>query len=170
MHALEEIQPVTFGGYQLLERLAMGGMAEVFLARPDGQERFVAVKRILPNIAADDDFIAMFIDEAKIAGQLTHPNIAQILDIGKINSSYFIAMEYVSGHDVRALWDRVREGAENEGGGATKGLPIAMACHIVKKLAEGLDHAHRKRDAKGRPLGIIHRDVSPQNVLISYDG
>jgi serine/threonine protein kinase len=168
--ALEEIQSVTFGGYQLLERLAMGGMAEVFLARPDGQERFVAVKRILPNIAADDDFIAMFIDEAKIAGQLTHPNIAQILDIGKINTSYFIAMEYVSGHDVRALWDRVREAADTEGKDATRGLPIPMACHIVKKLAEGLDHAHRKRDAKGRPLGIIHRDVSPQNVLISYDG
>lgn len=168
MQALDEIQSVTFGGYQLLERLAMGGMAEVFLARPEGQERFVAIKRILPNIAADDDFIAMFIDEAKIAGQLTHPNIAQILDIGKISSSYFIAMEYVSGHDLRALWDRVRDGANEPG--ATKGLPIPVACHIVKKLAEGLDHAHRKRDGKGRPLGIIHRDVSPQNVLISYDG
>jgi len=164
---MDSIQSVTFGGYQLLERLAMGGMAEVFLARPDGQERFVAVKRILPNIAADDDFIAMFIDEAKIAGQLTHPNIAQILDIGKINSSYFIAMEYVSGHDLRALWDRVREAAAP---GTPRGLPVPIACHIVKKLAEGLDHAHRKRDSKGRPLGIIHRDVSPQNVLISYDG
>ncbi len=168
MAGAEEIQSVTFGSYSLLERLAMGGMAEVFLARPQGQERFVAIKRILPNVAADDDFIAMFIDEAKIAGQLTHPNIAQILDIGKIQNSYFIAMEYISGHDVRALWDRVREAAENTDG--PKGLPIATACHIVKKLAEGLDHAHRKRDAKGRPLGIIHRDVSPQNILISYDG
>jgi len=169
VQAVEEIKSVTFGGYQLLERLAMGGMAEVFLARPEGQERFVAIKRILPNIAADDDFIAMFIDEAKIAGQLTHPNIAQILDIGKINASYFIAMEYVSGHDVRALWDRVREQADADQN-QVRGLPIAVACHIVKKLAEGLDHAHRKRDSKGRPLGIIHRDVSPQNVLISYDG
>jgi serine/threonine protein kinase len=160
------IQSVSFGGYALLERLAMGGMAEVFLGRPDGQARFVAVKRILPSIAADDDFIAMFIDEAKIAGQLTHPHIAQILDIGKINNSYFIAMEYVSGPDLRALWDRVRE-ANVDG---VRGLPIELACHLVKKLAEGLDHAHRKRDSKGRPLGIIHRDVSPQNVLVSYDG
>lgn len=167
MLAVDAIPSVSFGGYQLLERLAMGGMAEVFLARPEGQERFVAVKRILPNVAADDDFIAMFIDEAKIAGQLTHPNIAQILDIGKIGNSYFIAMEYVSGHDLRALWDRVRETAAP---GEPRGLPIPVACHIVKKLAEGLDHAHRKRDSKGRPLGIIHRDVSPQNVLISYDG
>ena len=170
MQAAEQIKSVTFGGYQLLERLAMGGMAEVFLGRPDSEERFVAIKRILPNIAADDDFIAMFIDEAKIAGQLTHPNIAQILDIGKINASYFIAMEYVSGHDVRALWDRVREQPGADARGAVRGLPIAIACHVVKKLAEGLDHAHRKRDGKGRPLGIIHRDVSPQNIIISYDG
>ena len=170
MQPAEEIKSITFGGYLLLERLAMGGMAEVFLGRPDGQERFVAIKRILPGIAADDDFIAMFIDEAKIAGQLTHPNIAQILDIGKISSSYFIAMEYVSGHDLRALWDRVREQPGADARGAVRGLPIAVACHIVKKLAEGLDHAHRKRDSKGRPLGIIHRDVSPQNILISYDG
>lgn len=170
MQAQEEtIQPVPFGSYALLERLAMGGMAEVFLARPEGQDRLVAVKRILPNIAADDEFIAMFIDEAKIAGQLSHPNIAQIIDIGKISGSYFIAMEYVSGHDLRALWDRTRETAR-ENNDEIRGLPLGLTCHIVKKLAEGLDFAHRRRDAKGRPLGIIHRDVSPQNILISYDG
>ncbi|MDP2343947.1 MAG: serine/threonine-protein kinase [Deltaproteobacteria bacterium] len=169
MQAPQEIQPVPFGSYQLLERLAMGGMAEVFLARPDGQDRLVALKRILPNIAADDEFIAMFIDEAKIAGQLTHANVAQIIDIGKITGSYFIAMEYVSGHDLRALWDRTREQAK-DAGDAIKGLPIGVCCHIVKKLSEGLDFAHRRRDPKGRPLGIIHRDVSPQNILISYEG
>ncbi len=169
VQAPQEIQPVPFGGYALLERLAMGGMAEVFLARPEGQDRLVAVKRILPNIAADDEFIAMFIDEAKIAGQLTHANVAQIIDIGKINGSYFIAMEYVSGHDLRALWDKTRETAKDNGE-TVRGLPIGMACHIVKKLAEGLDFAHRRRDNKGRPLGIIHRDVSPQNILISYEG
>ncbi len=147
----------------------MGGMAEVFLARAEGQERLVAIKRILPNIAADDEFIAMFIDEAKIAGQLTHANVAQIIDIGKISGSYFIAMEYVSGHDLRAVWDRTREQAQ-DAGDAVCGLPIGVACHIVKKLSEGLDFAHRRRDPKGRPLGIIHRDVSPQNILISYDG
>jgi eukaryotic-like serine/threonine-protein kinase len=165
VRSYETVQPVPFGSYQLVERLAMGGMAEVYLAKPDGAQRFVALKRILPNIAADDEFIAMFIDEAKIAGQLNHPNVAQIFDLGKINNSYFIAMEYVSGHDVRALWDRTRDAD----GGKTA-LPIGLACYIVKKICDGLDYAHRRRDSKGRPLGIIHRDVSPQNILVSYDG
>ncbi len=162
----EGIQPVPFGSYQLVERLAMGGMAEVYLARPEGQERLVALKRILPSIASDEEFIAMFIDEAKIAGQLNHPSIAQILDLGKINTSYFISMEYVSGHDLRALWDRTRDNGKD---GKTT-MPIGLACFVVKKICDGLDYAHRRRDAKGRPLGIIHRDVSPQNILISYDG
>ena len=162
----EGIQPVPFGSYQLVERLAMGGMAEVYLARPEGQDRLVALKRILPSIASDEEFIAMFIDEAKIAGQLNHPSITQILDLGKINASYFISMEYVSGHDLRALWDRTRDSGKD---GKTT-LPIGIACFIVKKICDGLDYAHRRRDAKGRPLGIIHRDVSPQNILISYDG
>jgi hypothetical protein len=165
VQALEEIQPVPFGGFLLLERLAMGGMAEVFLARSTTDDRLCAVKRILPNVAADDEFIAMFIDEAKIAGQLSHANIAKIVEIGKVDGSYFIAMEYISGHDVRALWDRTRDA-----GGPTRGLPIGIACSIVKKLAEGLDYAHRRKDARGRPLGIIHRDVSPQNLLLSYEG
>jgi serine/threonine protein kinase len=140
-------------------------MAEVYLAKcfgVAGFERLVALKRILPTIAEDDEFIAMFIDEAKIAGQLNHANVAQIFDLGKINQSYFIAMEYISGHDLRALWDRVRHEGE--------GIPIELACYATKKICEGLDYAHRRRDNRGRPLGIIHRDVSPQNVLLSYDG
>jgi serine/threonine protein kinase len=156
---------IPFGNYYLLERLAVGGMAEVYLAKcfgVAGFERLVALKRILPTIAEDDEFIAMFIDEAKIAGQLNHANVAQIFDLGKINQSYFIAMEYISGHDLRALWDRVRHDGE--------GIPIELACYATKKICEGLDYAHRRRDNRGRPLGIIHRDVSPQNVLLSYDG
>jgi serine/threonine protein kinase len=141
-------------------------MAEVYLARQEGQPRLVAVKRILPNIAADDEFIAMFIDEAKIAGQLNHPNVAQIFDLGKIGNTYFIAMEYVSGHDLRALWDRTRDAGER----GENVLPVALACYVVRRICDGLDYAHRRRDAKGRPLGIIHRDVSPQNILVSYDG
>jgi serine/threonine protein kinase len=139
-------------------------MAEVYLAKcfgVAGFERLVALKRILPTIAEDDEFIAMFIDEAKIAGQLNHANIAQIFDLGKIESSYFIAMEYISGHDLRALWDRSRESG---------GLPLELCCYVTQKLCEGLDYAHRRRDNRGRPLGIIHRDVSPQNILLSYDG
>lgn len=160
------IQPVRFGAYQLVERVATGGMAEVYLARPDAQSRFVALKRILPQIAADEDFVAMFIDEAKIAGQLNHPNVAQIFDVGKIDKSYFIAMEYVSGHDLRILWDRVRDAGDN----GKPLLPMALACHIVSKICAGLDFAHRRKDSRGRPLGIIHRDVSPQNMLVSYEG
>jgi serine/threonine protein kinase len=167
--SVDEIQPVPFGNFLLLERLAMGGMAEVFLARNTRDDRLCAVKRILPAVAADDEFIAMFIDEAKIAGHLSHPNIAQIVEIGKIDGSYFIAMEYVSGHDARAVWDRVRETA-HETGAAVRGLPLGLACFAVRKLAEGLDYAHRRKDGRGRPLGIIHRDVSPQNLLISYEG
>jgi serine/threonine protein kinase len=159
-----DLNPLPFGNYFLLERLAVGGMAEVYLAKAFGVagfERLVALKRILPTIAEDDEFIAMFIDEAKIAGQLSHANVAQIFDLGKINNSYFIAMEYISGHDLRALWDRVREDGA---------LPLELGCYVVKKMCEGLDYAHRRRDNRGRPLGIIHRDVSPQNILLSYDG
>jgi serine/threonine protein kinase len=162
---------IPFGSYFLLERLAIGGMAEVYLAKATvtpGPNELVALKRILPNIAEDDEFIAMFIDEAKIAGQLNHPNIAQIYDLGRIHGSYFIAMEYVSGHDLRALWERAREDGDGNGGGV--GMPLAFACYAVKRLCEGLDYAHRRRDARGRPLGIIHRDVSPQNILLSYAG
>jgi serine/threonine protein kinase len=159
-----DLRPLPFGNYYLLERLAVGGMAEVYLAKcfgAAGYEKLVALKRILPTIAEDDEFIAMFIDEAKIAGQLSHANIASIFDLGKINSSYFIAMEYVSGLDLRTLWDRANE---------KEGIPLEMACYFTKKICEGLDYAHRRRDNRGRPLGIIHRDVSPQNILVSYDG
>jgi serine/threonine protein kinase len=158
------MKPYPFGNYFLLERLAIGGMAEVYLAKSSGMagfEELVALKRILPTIAADDEFVAMFIDEAKIAGQLSHTNVARIFDLGKIENSYFIAMEYISGHDLRTLWDRVcSEGF----------MPIELACYVAQKICAGLDYAHRKRDSRGRALGIIHRDVSPQNVLMSYTG
>jgi serine/threonine protein kinase len=158
----DDIEPVAFGSYWLLERVAVGGMAEVFLASNPSFAPLVALKRILPNVAANQDFIAMFLDEARIAGQLDHEGIARILDLGKHQDSYFLAMEYVAGQDLRALWDRARE--------ANVPIPLPMVCALVMRMADALDHAHRKRDAKGRPLHIIHRDVSPQNVLVSYDG
>ncbi|MBI5494921.1 MAG: protein kinase [Deltaproteobacteria bacterium] len=158
------MKPFEFGPYLMLERLAIGGMAEVWLAKNKGAagfEKLVAVKRILPNISEDQEFINMFVDEAKIAGQLAHANIAQIFDLGKHAGSYYIALEYVPGIDVRSLWERVRHRG---------GFPLAMACHIVSRLCEGLDYAHRRKDSRGKPMGIVHRDVSPQNVLISFDG
>jgi serine/threonine protein kinase len=140
-------------------------MAEVFKAKAfgvEGFERLVALKRILPNIAEDEEFIAMFIDEAKISVQLQHANIAQIFDLGKVEDSFFIALEYVNGKDLRAIFDRSRQRGEV--------MPISQSAYIVMQVCEGLDYAHNKRDAQGRELHLIHRDISPQNVLIGYDG
>ncbi len=158
-------KPLLFGKYCLLERISVGGMAEVFKAKQfgvEGFERLLAVKRILDTIAEDEVFIKMFIDEAKIAGQLNHPNIAQIFDLGKVDGSYFIALEYVSGKDLRTIWEKM----------ASTGDPadIFLACHVVMKVCEALQYAHTKRDAAGNELHIVHRDISPQNILISYEG
>ncbi|MEZ4390893.1 MAG: serine/threonine-protein kinase [Polyangiales bacterium] len=157
--------PVKFGKYYLLERISVGGMAEVFKAKSFGEagfERLVAVKRILPSIAEDQEFIAMFVDEAKLAVQLTHPNIAQIFELGKVAETYFIALEYVGGKDLRAIFERAKKRGEP--------IPVPMACYLVMKLCEGLDYAHNKKDSAGRALELVHRDVSPQNILVSYDG
>src|SRR6184192_2251421 len=158
-------KPIQFGKYYLLDRINVGGMAEVFKAKAfgvEGFERLVAVKRILPNIAEDEEFIAMFIDEAKIAVQLQHANIAQIFDLGKVDDSFFIALEYVLGRDLRAIFDRLRQRSELMG--------FAQACFIVMQVCEGLDYAHNKRDAQGHELHLVHRDISPQNVLIGFEG
>ncbi len=158
-------QPIPFGKYFLLERVNVGGMAEVFKAKAtgvEGFERMVAVKRILPSIAEDEEFITMFIDEAKIAVQLTHANIAQIFDLGRVDGSFFIALEYINGKDMRAIFNRSRQRGEQ--------LPVPMSCYMIMKLCEGLDYAHNKRDATGSFLNLVHRDVSPQNMIVSYEG
>ncbi|MFT3706221.1 MAG: protein kinase [Archangium sp.] len=158
-------QPIPFGKYLLLDRVNIGGMAEVWRAKTFGAggfERIVAIKRILPNIAEDEEFITMFIDEAKITVQLNHANIAQIHELANLSNSYFIAMEYVSGKDMRAVFDRCRKRGEP--------APIPLTCYAIAQSCEGLDYAHRAKDKQGRDMGIVHRDVSPQNALISYDG
>jgi eukaryotic-like serine/threonine-protein kinase len=158
-------QPIPFGKYLLLDRANIGGMAEVWRAKTFGSggfERLVAIKRILPSIAEDEEFISMFIDEAKITVQLNHANIAQIYELSHISNSYFIAMEYVSGKDMRALFDRCRKRGEP--------APIPLVCYLLASCCDGLDYAHRAKDQQGRDMNIVHRDVSPQNVLISYDG
>jgi serine/threonine protein kinase len=158
-------EPVKFGDYYLFERVAVGGMAEVFKAVSygvEGFERLFALKRVLPNISEDQEFIEMFIDEAKIAVQLNHANIGQIFELGNADRSYFIAMEFVQGKDLRALFDTARR----------RGILLdpAMCCHIVKEVCEALEYAHNKRNDRQQPLDLIHRDVSPQNILVSYDG
>ncbi|MCP4198093.1 MAG: protein kinase [Proteobacteria bacterium] len=158
-------KPIPFGKYYLLDRISVGGMAEVFKAKAlgvEGFERLIAVKRILPSIAEDEEFITMFIDEAKISVQLQHANIAQIFDLGKVGESYFIAMEYVSGRDMRTIYDKM--------GKKQKTVPIPMAVYLAMKVCEGLDYAHNKKDSTSRDLNLVHRDVSPQNILVSYDG
>ncbi len=154
-----------FGQYTLLERIAVGGMAEVWKARMRGVEGFqktVAIKRILPHMTDNAEFVGMFIDEAKLAAQLTHPNIVHIYDLGKIGRDYYIAMEYVDGRDLRSLLNA----------GRRKGmpLPLGLALLIAARLASALDYAHRKRDFEDRELGLVHRDVSPQNVLLTGEG
>jgi TonB family protein len=156
---------VEFGQYTLLDRIAVGGMAEVWKARMRGVEGFqktVAIKKILPYMMDNVDFVNMFIDEAKLAAQLGHPNIVHIYDLGKIGANFYIAMEYVEGKDLRSLLNAGRQ----------RGLPLplGLALLIAVRLASALDYAHRKRDFEGREMGLVHRDVSPQNVLISFDG
>lgn len=155
----------TFGRYDLLERIDVGGMAEVFRAVQRGEagfERVVAIKRILPSIAADSEIIQMFVDEAKLAVRLSHPNIARIFDLGVEDGDYFIAMEYVDGRSLLSLTERWRAHGPR--------LPLGATCRVLCEVADALDYAHCARDASGRPLGIIHRDVSPHNVLLSFEG
>ena len=152
------------GKYEVLGLLASGGMAELYLARGrglDGFEKLVALKRVLPHLARDQEFVGMFLDEARLAGTLDHPNIASVIDIGRAQGNYFFAMEYVHGRDLRSV---LREAAPGDG------LSLACGLAIVTQAAAGLHYAHERRDPDGRPLGIVHRDVSPSNVLISYDG
>ncbi len=154
-----------FGPYQLIDRVAIGGMAEVFKAKRagvEGFEKIVAVKRILPHLSENKEFLDMFVDEAKMVAGLAHPNIVQIFDLGRIEKSYYIAMEYVHGRDLRTIMRRARD----------KGLrmPLDLSLRVVGLVSAALEYAHRKKDERGQPMQIVHRDVSPQNILISFEG
>ena len=154
-----------FGPYRLVRQVAVGGMAEIHLARARGIagfEKYVALKMIHPNFAEDESFIQMLIDEAKISVQLQHANIAHTFDLGRVGDTYYITMEFVDGVD---LYKLLRSASEVD-----IPFPFDLAAHVAKEMSHGLDYAHRKRDVAGNPLGIVHRDVSPQNVLISHAG
>jgi serine/threonine protein kinase len=155
----------AFGPYVLIERVAVGGMAEVYRAKRTGVEGFekvVALKRILPHLSDNKEFVDMFINEAKMVAGLTHPSIVQIYDLGRIERAYFIAMEYVHGRDLRTIQKRARERGMR--------FPLDLSLLVVSRVCAGLDYAHKKRDDDGRPMMIVHRDVSPQNILISFEG
>ena len=159
-------QPVSFGKYELVSRLAAGGMAEIFLARTksiQGFEKYLVIKRILGHRTQDPEFVRMFLDEARVAATLDHPNIVQIYDVGHVDNEYFIAMEYLRGHN---LIEIVRAGAKL---GYAK-PPLEHVVSVMTQTCAGLHYAHEKRDFEGRSLEIVHRDVTPQNVVVSFDG
>ena len=153
-----------FGKYEVLGRIAWGGMAEIFLAREPtraGASRFVAIKRILPHVARDEKFLSMFLDEARLAVQLGHPHICHVYDFGEIEGSWYIAMEWVHG---ATLAKTIKRSIEHGG------IPVEVAAKIVSQVSEALSYVHRARGADGQPLHIVHRDVTPHNVMVSFDG
>jgi serine/threonine-protein kinase len=161
--------PRRFGKYTLLSHLATGGMADVFLARqlgPGGFQKECVIKRVLPQLVQDPSnqaFVEMFLQEARIAARLSHPNIVHILDFGQIDGDYFLAMEYVDGVTIESVLEKTRSTGQ-------PALPWPVAVRIVSSVAEGLDHAHKAKDSNGSPLLLVHRDVSPSNIMVSWDG
>lgn len=165
MAAPEPRKPVRFGKYTLIDRIAVGGMAEIFLARqagPEGFEKNIVIKRIRPHLSKEPDFVRMFLNEAKLAAQLNHPNIVQIYELGKIGESYFIAMEYIFGRDMRRIIPKAD----------ALGIPFPMvyALKIASSVCEGLYFAHQRVDLYGQRLEIVHRDITPENIFVSFDG
>src|SRR5512144_2415217 len=157
--------PKAVGRYQIVDRLAVGGMAELFKATLTGEHGFaklVAIKKILPHLATDHSFVEMFIDEARITAQLDHKHIVAVFELGTDADTPYIAMQYVDGLDVLAL---LRECAR-----AQIRLSPDLAALIARDVLDALDYAHNALDSSGRPLGIVHRDVSPGNVLLSWRG
>lgn len=157
--------PIQFGKYFLTERIAVGGMAELFKAKlfgVSGFEKPMVVKQILPKYSKNEAFINMFIDEAKIAVTLLHGNIVPVYELGRIDGVYFIAMEYVHGKDLADLMEEARR----------KKMPVSPehAAFMVIEICKGLEHAHRRTDSQGNPAAVIHRDISPPNVMVSMEG
>lgn len=157
--------PQTFGKYTLVERIAAGGMAEVYRGKiygVAGFEKTVAIKRILPHFVNDDGFVQMFVREANVAVKLSHANVVQVYELGRVGDDYYIALEFVEGRDLKTI---VKKGVERR-----SLLPVDVSAFVVQKMCAGLHHAHTATDDFGAPLGIVHRDVSPHNVLVSWSG
>ena len=158
----------AFGKYELLKKVGTGGMAELFLARQpgiEGFEKLIVIKRILPHLTDSrhsSQFVQMLLDEARLAAQLSHPNIIQIYDLGRVDDQYFIAMEYINGVDLSQILKR-----EMEHGGY---VPVEHVVKIATYVCEALSYAHKRTDDRGKPLRVVHRDVSPHNVLIAFAG
>ncbi|RLC20332.1 MAG: hypothetical protein DRH93_13840 [Deltaproteobacteria bacterium] len=161
---LEEFEKADkVGPYMLTKKIAQGGMAELYLAeyiREDGFRRTVAIKKILPHLSQNQDFVDMFIREARLAAMLQHPNIVQIFDLIKMHNSSFMAMEYIDGKNLAEIMAHEK-----------KGLPVDLSIFLIQKISSGLYYSHTKKSADTKePLNIVHRDISPQNMLISFKG
>lgn len=157
--------PVKFGKYYLLEKIATGGMAELYRAKltgAEGFEKLIAIKKILQHLNSEDKLVSSFIDEAKLAALIHHPNIVQVYDFGFMNETYYIAMEYLFGKDLRFTIKRTIE--------KNISIDLEISLYIVSQLLSGLEYAHTLKDFSGKPLKIIHRDIGPQNIFITYDG
>lgn len=158
-------QPRQFGKYQLLDKIATGGMAELYLAKltgVEGFEKLIAIKKILPHLSGQGELVKAFIDEAKLAALLQHENIVQIYDFGNLEGEYFIAMEYLFGKDLRNITEKAK--------GRKMPLGLENTLYIASRICAGLDYSHNLKDLQGKPLNIIHRDVNPQNIFITYAG
>jgi eukaryotic-like serine/threonine-protein kinase len=160
-----QVGPVQFGRYRLTERLGSGGMAVVyrgFVDGPQGFSRSLVIKRILPHLSGQAAFVKMMLAEAKLSALLSHPNIVQVFELGEAEGEYYIAMEHIDGHDLKSLLKQ----------SAKRGLPMSpgLCCFLVGELASALAYAHALKDSEGRPLQIVHRDVSPSNVMVTSHG
>jgi serine/threonine protein kinase len=164
--SIEETLPRQFGKYTLLRAIASGGMAKVYLAiqrAVAGFEKLVVIKRILPELSADDAFVEMLLSEARIAATLNHPNVVQTFDVGEVEGTYYIAMEHINGEDIRSIVRAMKRSQVTE-------FPIEHTLSIILGMCAGLAYAHDKKDLEGNPLHIVHRDISPQNALITFTG
>ncbi|ATB43604.1 serine/threonine protein kinase [Cystobacter fuscus] len=162
---MTQVQLPQLGKYRLLEVIAKGGMGEVYKAQQEGPAGFsktVVVKRVLPHLADAENFIDMFLEEARLAARLSHPNVVQIFELGEDRGEYFIAMEYIQGPSLHRVRKRLRELGHP--------FPVDIAAYVVAQALQGLHYAHELRDEAGKPLGIVHRDISPDNILVTMDG
>lgn len=162
---MTDVKPVQFGKYILLDKIAVGGMAELYRAKITGVkgfEKLIAIKKILSHLTAEDVLISAFIDEAKLAAFLQHQNIVQIYDFGSMENAYFIAMEYLLGKDLRLVTQKSKQ--------TDHPLSLENALHITARICDGLYYAHNLKDFHEQPLNIIHRDIGPHNIFITYDG
>ena len=156
--------PQVFGRYLLVQRLSRGGMGEIFLAKHGlaGFEKLAVIKKVLPHLAADQQFISRFVDEAQVAIKLQHVNIAQVFEVGRVGEEYFLALEYVEGRDLRRTLSLLGQKKQR--------LPVDLALFIGRELANGLAYAHRRTTSDGASLNLVHCDISPPNVLVSFEG